>query len=214
MTQRWREMDSNHRSPVADSIFRDPPFERSGPPLPRERRSVPPKTKGRSVARDNGAHGGRGTEGSNPSPSSRESDANRRDGYQGELGVPIPRRSYCRPSCSYSRRDDRASGGSPSRPAAHRRSRCRGTVRRPAALRCSASSRAASAATSAESIGGTNIIALIITRPGPRYRLWSISRIKGLTTARSPDGCQWQLTDRWRQFNSDRPRTTSACPRR
>ena len=69
--------------------------------------------------------------------SSRESDANRRDGYQGELGVPIPRRSYCRPSCSYSRRDDRASGGSPNRPAAYRRSRCRGTVRRPAALRCS-----------------------------------------------------------------------------
>ena len=41
-------------------------LERSGPAQPRERRSVPPKTKGRSVARDNGAHGGRGTEGSNP----------------------------------------------------------------------------------------------------------------------------------------------------
>jgi hypothetical protein len=50
-TRCWREMDSNHRSPVADSIFRDPPFERSGLALPRERRSVPPKRKGRSVAR-------------------------------------------------------------------------------------------------------------------------------------------------------------------
>jgi hypothetical protein len=42
-----------------------------------------------------------GTGSSNLLCSSRESDANRRDGYQGELGVPIPRRSYCRPSCSY-----------------------------------------------------------------------------------------------------------------
>jgi hypothetical protein len=49
MTHRWREMDSNHRSPVGGQHFSRPPFGRSGLALPRGRRSVPPKRRGRSA---------------------------------------------------------------------------------------------------------------------------------------------------------------------
>jgi hypothetical protein len=45
----WREMDSNHWSPVGGQHFSRPPFGRSGLALPRGRRSVPPKRRGRSA---------------------------------------------------------------------------------------------------------------------------------------------------------------------
>jgi hypothetical protein len=48
-TRRWREMDSNHWSPVGGQHFSRPPFGRSGLALPRGRRSVPPKRRGRSA---------------------------------------------------------------------------------------------------------------------------------------------------------------------
>jgi len=51
LTPRWREMDSNPRSPVGDSIFSRPPVQVSRGPLPRERSSIPAKGRGRTGAR-------------------------------------------------------------------------------------------------------------------------------------------------------------------